>query len=213
MSADLLGRLKAAGNDGFVFSLHGLFPAHDAAVQRNGAYDELLDIMYIARDQGMEVGLNTCLVKSNLSQIEELIELGISYCTMVHTLCFPEWSGNALNHKDLLLTYKMAFKELAKLRWSDYNHVFLDNLPPCFVPSKAQCVRAVPVIGYMDLSTKMNISTALNFGNNEIPECCQANNCRKIETCIGIDRQYLHYYGTEEFTMRLKEMRNSGHEF
>lgn len=213
MSTDLLRRLKAAGNDGIVFSLHGLTSVHDDTVQRNGAYDELLDIMRYAKDLEMEVGLNTCLVKANLPRIEELIELGRSFYTMEHTLCFPEWSGNALNHIDLLLTYKKAFQKLAKLKWSDYGHVFVDNFPPCFIPIKAQCVRSVPAIRYMDLSTKMNISTALNFGNNVIPDCCQANGCRQIDICTGIDRQYLHHYGTEEFNVRLEEMRDSGYEF
>ena len=213
MSNDLISRLKAAGNDGFVFSLHGLMMVHDAAVQRNGAYDELLGAMRFARDQDMEVGLNTCLVQANLPRIESLVELGSAYCTMEHTLCFPEWSGNALNHKNLLLTYKQAFQQLANLKWSECSHVLLDNFPPCFVPPEAQCVRSVPVIQYMDLTTKMNISTALNFGNNAIPECCLANRCRQADICTGVDRQYLHCYGDGEFDKRVKEMRDAGYEF
>jgi hypothetical protein len=59
----------------------------------------------------------------------------------------------------------------------------------------------------------MNVSTALNFGNNAIPDCCQANGCRQMDICSGIDRQYLDHYGVEEFDERLKEMRDSGYEF
>jgi MoaA/NifB/PqqE/SkfB family radical SAM enzyme len=38
MSTALLARLKAAGNDALIFSLHGMDAVHDETVQREGAF-------------------------------------------------------------------------------------------------------------------------------------------------------------------------------
>jgi radical SAM protein with 4Fe4S-binding SPASM domain len=202
LSENLLTRLKITGNDAFVFSLHGIGDIHDSTVQHAGSYANVINSISLARKMEMRVGLNTCLVKANLDQIAEILDLGKKYCTLEHTLSFPEWSGNALKKVHLLPSYKEACQALAKLDWGSYPLVAVDNFPRCMIPSGARCVRQSPVIQYQDLSLRIKISTALNFGNNVFPECCTATNCKWMTKCVGVDEEYLHRVGVSEFTDR-----------
>ena len=201
-SEDLFTRLKAADNDAFVFSLHGIADVHDSTVRRVGSYADVLNSMSLARNMEMGVGLNTCLVKANLDQIVQILELGKEHCTLEHTLSFPEWSGNALKNIHLLPSYEEAYQALIKLDWPSHPHVAVDNVPRCMVPLGARCVRPPPVVQYLDLCRETYVSTTLNFGNNVFPKSCRATGCRWLASCVGVDKEYLRRVGASEFMDR-----------
>jgi MoaA/NifB/PqqE/SkfB family radical SAM enzyme len=198
LTKEMLERLEKSGNDVLVFSLHGIAGTHDAIVGRGGAFSELREAMDLAKKTSMQVRLNTCLVRSNLTQLLEIIALGREYCALEHNLSFPERSGNALDHGALLPSYREAQEALCALPWDELEHVVLDNMPRCLAPAGARCINAPGRIKYKDLKQSRIMQAALNFGNNIIPEPCQRARCRWLDICPGIDKAYVRMHGLPE---------------
>ncbi|MDJ0783436.1 MAG: radical SAM protein [Desulfosarcinaceae bacterium] len=202
LSPDLLSRLKSAGTVGIVFSMHGIGATHDQIVRREGSFERLSASLQHARDLGVDIGLNACLVRANLSQIEDLLELGRRVATMPQTLSFPEWSGSALAHTALLATYGEIKAALDRINWAGYPRAALDNLPPCQSPAGIRPVDRPSQLAHLDAQGAKQVATGLNFGNNRIPDRCQRRKCVARDLCCGVDRHYLQLRGASEFHPR-----------
>lgn len=198
MSPELLTRLRQAGTDCVVFSLHGIDDTHDAVVRHSGSFNKIQRSLKFAKELGLDIGLNTCLLRDNLHQVKDLLELSGPICTMAHTLSFPEWSGNALRHTHRLPTYSEASRALADIDWAIDAHGTLDNFPICQTPPGAMLVHRPSQMAHLDFQGAKRVATTLNFGNNQIPSLCIGAACIAIDRCCGVDCQYLKARGSAE---------------
>lgn len=187
----LLDGVIAAGLKEIMVSLHGYGATHDQAVGRPGSFQEVERAMELVARTPLRLYANTCLLRSNLGQMDAMLEFTRRFGCTKHSVCFPEWDGSALHHKDALPSYEEVKAVLDTLSGKDYPHLILDNIPACLVPDGMALVNNRGPVMYRDLSEEKISRADFNHGHNTFVRHCKDLQCSLMAKCCGLDKNYL----------------------
>lgn len=187
----LLEGLIGAGLKEIMLSIHGYGPSHDQAVGRAGSFQEVVRAMELVAGSTLSLHANTCLLKTNLSEIDDMLAFTKQHGCVKHSLCFPEWDGSALRHKEWLPTYEEIKIALATLAGKNNPHLILDNIPSCLIPTGIISVNNRGSVMYRDLGDEKLLKPDLNFGHNTFTKHCKDIRCEQMAHCCGLDVNYL----------------------
>ncbi len=131
-------RLAAAGLTDLLISLHGpSAEVHDHLTDTPGSFHQTIQgIVHAVRDRGagMNLGVNTTLVKSNVDHLEEMTDLIHGMGIRRLNIQFLTPFGRA--HRDLLPDPAAAAEIVRGLidRWRERLAIQVINLPFCYLP-------------------------------------------------------------------------------
>ena len=187
----LLSRLLDAGVTGFLVSVHGTREVHDHVSGRQGSFRDALAALSLVTAAGIDVTVNSCLTVESTTDLRALVDLVARYAPTNHTLTFPEHSGAALRHRELLLTYE-AFRLCVESLGTDVPPwVRVDNVPSCLAPRNAPLITQGGEILYKDTNTEGLKSLEDNLGNNTYLPACREAPCALLGVCRGLDRRII----------------------
>ena len=200
-------RWKSIGLTDVLLSIHGLENGHDENVQRSGAFKETVQALEIYSQLNSTVSVNSCLTRNNLNEIPGLIDFLSPHPIKIHTLAFPEWSGNALRFCENLADYEEIGSIADSLLLRDDTRTFFDNIPYCLVKSKTIEIRGMSAVSYLD-----------GRGENEVRstdrklfhEFCYSGKCRYISRCSGFEKNYIKLRGWRGIPEKIKVFLNLG---
>jgi MoaA/NifB/PqqE/SkfB family radical SAM enzyme len=201
LTPEYFQRLQQAGNDAFLVSLHGLEDVHNRVTGRSGSFDDARRAIEMIGKSDANLTVNTCMLRDNLAQLSEILSLSKRFGCQKHSLAFPEWSGNALRHRDALPTYREVKDALGRISIAEQPHLILDNVPRCMSPEELPHVVKSGETLYKDLASEERMSAAFNLGNNTYPAICDTRECSFRGPCIGVDKRYVEVFGHGELTV------------
>ncbi|MBN1272532.1 MAG: radical SAM protein [Candidatus Aminicenantes bacterium] len=191
--------LVSKGVDGFLLSLHGLGMNHDKAVRRKGAFKDVLYFLDVWKRvvSRIKISVNTCLTKFSLDDINKLADFTRAHQVMLHSIVFPEWSGNVLSAPEYIPTYFQVREALKNFRAELYPHVLFDNIPRCMVPDNRELhfITHDGMIFYDDISKSKEFPRDSSKLFNRKLQACENIKCRHRDECCGFDKKYLEYHG------------------
>jgi len=150
LTVEKASRWKKLGLTDVLLSIHGMESGHDASVRRSGAFNDVIRALQIYSQLDFIISINSCLTRKNLKEIRALVDFISTYPVRIHTLTFPEWSGNALKFHEDLVGYEELSAQALSLIPSGDNRTFFDNVPYCLVEMKTVELRGKGTVAYLD---------------------------------------------------------------
>lgn len=204
-------RLAESGVNCFNISVHGHTPAiHDRLVGVPGAFKKTAKAMENARAVGKQVGVDHVFTKANAKTFPKYFELmlvdrEINYFNMI----YPHYRGiMAKNAERLRVSYTELAPHIRKAMALFTRHKLpalsrvLVNFTPCVLPGLEHIMAdwersspsgSEPLFGPGG-DHRMDEMKALQKAK---PPAC--SRCVYDKRCMGVDREYLHFYGESEF--------------
>jgi uncharacterized protein len=195
-----------AGLTGVLLSMHGLQDGHDRSVGRTGSFQEAVRALDIYVSCNVTVSVNTCITRYNLEEIPQLQRFLSSYPLLMHSIAFPEWSGNATAHQDELLTYQEINQWASLLLQNRNPFTRFDNIPLCVLGHRpSEQLRFEPSVL---LAEKDQLSS--DADDRVFPGACSDGGCRHRPICPGVERNYAQINGTEEVELFARRFASHG---
>ena len=187
-------RWKQLGLNKVLLSIHGIKTGHDNNVQRANAFEEAINALNVYRDLSYDITVNTCLTIYNLDEIPQLRQVLSKYPISIHTLSFPEWSGNAIKYSHCLPSYSKIGELSFKLIPSNDNRTVFDNIPYCIVGRNIREMSGIKPALYLDGKEE---GTFTSNQHKVFPGICYRTSCPYLSICPGFERNYIRTRGWE----------------
>jgi len=198
-------RWREAGLTSVLLSLHGMEQGHDRNVQREGAFGEAVRALDIYAECGFKVTVNTCLTRLNLTEIPQLRHLISHYPVKMHTLAFPEWSGNARRFVDSMLDYSEVVAATDTLVPDGDKITYFDNIPYCLVRRKTRELQGASPVRLLDGAGAKEIRPS---STKVFPRDCSERRCPLLNVCPGFEREYIATRGWGDLEQRSGDFLN-----
>ncbi|MFB0566896.1 MAG: radical SAM protein [Candidatus Aminicenantaceae bacterium] len=209
MTEEKMKRLVEKGLTGFLLSVHGLENSHDLSVRRKGSFNDILNFLKIWKkfSPSVHLHMNTCFTLYNLDILNELAEFSSKNSVKLHSVVYPEWSGNVLSDPENIPKYSLISQTLKSFKFNLYPHVFFDNIPHCFVPDGVHLnfIKQKDMLLYDDLNIYRELPKDASIIYNTFLDICRKIGCRHLSSCCGFDKNYLAYHGEKDLVRIIKK--------
>lgn len=195
-----VNRWKKLGLTEVLLSIHGMKAGHDQATGRDGAFDGVMTALKIFTERGFSVSVNSCLTRSNLNEMTELINTLKQYPIKIHSLSFPEWCGNALDNLDEMVDYIEVADLLRDTLKKDDNITCFDNMPYCLINKSTIEQRGISSAAYLDGAGE---NVVRPIGRKLFHQKCYENSCAFLKKCAGFEPEYIKIRGWGEIPSRI----------
>ncbi|MFW6131775.1 MAG: radical SAM protein [Candidatus Aminicenantaceae bacterium] len=202
MIEEKMEEFKERGVTGFLLSVHGFEKSHDQSVRREGSFKEILNFIDIWKkhSENIQLNINTCFTVFNLGDLNKIAGFSLRNYVRMHSICYPEWSGNVLNDPTNIPKYSDIYEALKSFKAYMFPHVYFDNIPRCFVPENVNInfLQKKDELLYDDIKVKKQIPKDSSLVYNRFLEFCKQIKCVHRNKCCGFDKNYLNHYGETE---------------
>ena len=193
-------RWKDRGLSSVLLSMHGMEQSHDRNVQRKGSFSEAVCALEIYERLGVTITVNTCLTRLNLDEIPKLVAFLADYPLKMHTLSFPEWSGNAERFAEKMLDYREVSEVADELIPAGDTVTYFDNVPYCLVRNKIREMQGVAIVRLLDGSGDREFHP---IARKLFPESCSERKCLLLDICPGFEKRYIAARGWQDLKERV----------
>lgn len=190
----------------FVVSMHGENPAqHDFVTQEFGSFDEAIAGIRNVKELGAKVRTNTVVFKDNIGSLSNIanmvMDLGVDHVNI--SAIHPVGKAYQNFHR---VTPRYTEMQKAVFQMVDTcvardRVVTLEGFPPCTIPGYEKFQIHWDEINFKLLFHNFILEDYATFMNKETRkrgEKCQS--CIHQNTCGGMYKEYLEFYGWEEIT-------------
>jgi len=211
MTAEKMMQLLKSGATGFLLSLHGIGESHDLAVGRSGSFKDVMKFLSLWRKYHTPqsiLTMNTCLTRFSANQINEIIQFSRKNEVSIHTIAFPEISGNAIRNKKHLIKYQEIPDLLAKIDDDWCETIYFENIPDCLFPPEVslKILRKQGTMLYEDSKGIREISQDGSVSHNIKLDVCLKHQCAHYSECCGFDKRYIEQEGTKELAQLIDDL-------
>jgi hypothetical protein len=187
----LAQRLRQAGLNEILVSLHGQDAGtHDALTGRPGSFHKTLNGLRILKRAGFQVMTNTVMTRSNLSGLEDLVDLARGRHQVDEmAFTFPELSESLALRTDIVPAYdtvKQPLENVLNKLAAASVPAIVENMPHCIIsPGSYTPMLDLPAF-YKDLNYDLAARPSA-YGRKKVPRC---SGCPSLKLCAGIDGNY-----------------------
>jgi len=211
LTPEKVTRWKDSGLSEVLLSIHGMEQGHDRNTQREGSFREAISALELYVESGLPVTVNTCLTRLNLAEIPKLTVFLAQHPVKMHTLSFPEWSGNAEVYSEHMVDYEEVATAADQLIRAEDKITFFDNIPYCLVRGKIREMQGVSSVRLLDGGGDRQLHP---MDGKLLHESCSERGCPLLGACPGFEKNYISVRGWQNLGDRvntfLDRARHSG---
>jgi len=202
---DYCKQLAEAGLDFVKISIHGHKPEiHDFLTQVPGSFNYVLKAIKNLQELKLRIEINTVINKINYKYYPQFIDFFAQKGIGSFMIIYPTYVGQmAKNWREVgvrmmeVAPYLKKALDLADKLEIDKAMIF--NIPPCCIPGYEKCI-----VEFGPFRTKVegpnsaveNVDLDRKKVKRKVRQCRQ---CKYFNSCEGIYKDYLKFFGTKEF--------------